>query len=390
MKILIATESYYPNVSGVAVFAHNLAMKMVQHGHQVFVIAPSPKFTEYEEIVDGIKIFRLASKINSFRQGYYVSRWPFKEVSLIISKIKPDVIHLQDPALISLAVLRQARKMKIPVVVTNHFSLEYVVSYLPQLKIFHPIIFFFISRYLNWFYNQCQILTCPTKTIAQKFKGPITKVKLEVISNGVDLSRFMPYYGDTLAVKRKFEIPPNLSLVLFVGRLDVDKDIKTLIKAIPDVLKKNQAHFVIVGEGKDKTNLREMANKLKIEKNITFIDFIPYNDKLLPKIYQMSQVFVNPCPSETQSIVVLEAQATGLPVVLANYGALPELVEDGINGFLFEPSNDADLAQKIIQILKNKKMSKKMGERSLEKLEAHLVDDTHNRFEEMYLKLSND
>ena len=387
MKILFATESYYPNISGVAVFAHNLARKMVASGHEVFVIAPSPKMIAYEEKVDGIKIFRLASKTNPFRKGYYVSRWPFKKVGQIIQEVKPDVIHLQDPALISLASLRKARKMKIPVVVTNHFSLEYTISYLPALKIIHPLFLKALRTYLGWFYNRADLLTCPTKTVADNFLKAHLRTKVEVISNGVDLSRFMPFYGDTLDVRRKFKIPFKVPLVLFVGRLDVDKDLKTLIKTIPNVLKENKAHFVLVGEGKVKTILEKMVKDFQISNNVTFIGFIPHDNEILPRIYQMAEVFINPCPSETQSIVVLEAQATGLPVVLANAGALPELVKEGVNGFLFEPGNEIDLASKINQILKNKEKARKMGENSLERLEAHLVDTTHDRFEKIYLKL---
>lgn len=387
MKILIASESYYPNISGVAVFAHNLARKMAQRGHEVYVIAPSPKFNEYEEEVDGIKIFRLLSKVNRFRKGYFVSRWPFKKVRQIIDQIKPDVVHLQDPALISLATLQKARKMHVPIVVTNHFSLEYVVSYLPSLRILHPLIFLALKTYLGWFYNHCNLLTCPTQVVAKKFLHARLKTKVEVISNGIDLSRFMPYYGDSLSLRKKFKIPFQFPLVLFVGRLDVDKDLKTLVKAIPYVLRKTKAHFVIVGEGKEKIILRDLAKELGIRKNITFIDFIPYDNELLPKIYQASTVFVNPCPSETQSIVVLEAQATALPNVLANDGALPELVENGVNGLLFESGNEVDLANKIIKILKDENLAQKFGERSLEKLEAHLVDKSHNRFEKIYLKL---
>lgn len=387
MKILIATESYYPNISGVAVFAHNLAKKMVQNSHEVFVIAPSPKFKSYIEKVDGIKIFRLESKINRFREGYFVSKWPFKAVRKIINEVQPDVIHIQDPALISLATLRSARRKKIPIVVTNHFSLEYVVSYLPALKIIHPLFLRIATVYLEWFYGKCDLLTCPTKTVAKRFREDKIKTKIEVISNGVDLSRFMPYYGKDYVTRNKFKIPLNIPLVLFVGRLDVDKDLKTLIKAVPFVLEKIEAHFFILGDGKEKNNLQNLAEELKINKNITFVDFIPHDEKILPKIYQMTQVFVNPCPSETQSIVVLEAQATALPVVLANAGALPELVKENVNGYLFKPGDEEDFARNITKVLKNKSLAKKFGENSLEKLESHLVDNTHDRFEKIYLEL---
>ncbi len=238
MKILIATESYYPNISGVAVFSHNIAKKMVERGHHVYVIAPSPKFKEFIETVDGVKIFRLRSKINRFRQGYYISKNPFKSVKKIMNEVKPDVVHLQDPAMIAFAVMYQCRRLKIPVVTTNHFSLEYVISYLPWLKPIHFLLLYILTHYLNWFYAKGDVLTCPSETIAQYFRSTGIKIKVKVISNGVDLSRFMPYYGDLDSVRRRFKIPLQRKIVLYVGRLDVDKKVNQVVLATPTVLQK--------------------------------------------------------------------------------------------------------------------------------------------------------
>lgn len=387
MKILIASESYYPNISGVAVFSHNLAKKMVEKGHRVYVIAPSPKFTPYEEMCDGVKIYRLPSKINRYRHGFYISKSPNRKVQKILREIHPDIIHLQDPAMICFSALIEAKKQNIPIVITNHFFLEYVVSYLPYLKPIHFIILFILTHYLNWFYAKADVLTCPTKTIAEHFIKTGIKIKVEVISNGVDLSRFMPYYGDSDLVCQKFNIPYKLPLILYVGRLDAEKNVIQIVKAAPEVENKCKAHFVILGSGKEKEKLIALCEQLGVRNNFTFIDFIPYEDRMLPLIYQASSIFVNPCPIETQSIVTLEASATGLPIVGANSGALVELIENGVNGYRFESENPEDLAQKIISILEKPSLAKKMGEKSVEIVEEHLVEDTFNKFEEIYIGL---
>lgn len=388
MKILIASESYYPNISGVAVFSHNLAQKMVQRGHEVSVIAPSPKFTYYEENYEGVKIFRLPSRRNKFRREHFNSKMPFKFVKKIFKDIRPDIVHLQDPMLISVATMYQAKRLKIPIVITNHFSLEYIVSYLPWLKPIHFLILYILTNYLNWFYAKGDMLTCPTKTIADHFSRTGVKVKIEVISNGVDLSRFMPRYGNSFLARRRFNIPFKKAIVLYVGRLDIDKKVKEIIIAAKKVLSKTNAHFVIVGSGKEKENLLKLSQKLNIKSHFTFTGFIEYNDRLLPDIYQTSNVFVDPCPLETQGIVVLEAEATGLPIVAADGGALVEMVENGINGYRFKPRDPEDLANKIIHILENPKLAKKMGEKSLEKVEKHIVEDTFDSFEKIYTRLA--
>ncbi len=384
MKILIATESFYPNISGVAVFSYNLAKMLAQNGHELYVIAPSTNGDFYFEKIDQIKIYRLKSRQNPWRKGHFISKAPFKKVAQIINEVKPDVIHLQDPAAISLATLLVARRQKIPVVVTNHFSLDYVVSYLKWLKPIHFVIRFILNTYLGWFYNRAQVLTCPSKQIADYFTDRHLKSKPIVISNGVDLGRFMPEYGDRESVLNQWKIPANKSILLYVGRLDVDKNIEILLRALPKVLAKKQIQLLLVGEGKIMNQMKDLVKELKIEPNVTFTGQIDNQNNNLPKIYQVAAIFINPCPIETQGIAVLEAMASGLPIVAANGGALPELIKDSENGYLFKSDDSADLAQKIIQILSDSKLAQKMGQKSLEIVEAHKVENTFKEFEKIY------
>jgi glycosyltransferase involved in cell wall biosynthesis len=388
MKILIATESFYPNISGVAVFSYNLAHEMALAGHEVFVVAPSPKLIPFIEDRGGIKIFRLASRKNPFRKGYYISKSPFLSVKKIVNEIRPDVIHLQDPAAISLSALIAARRLKIPVVVTNHFALDYVTSYLPWAKPIHPLIHTVLNAYLGWIYNRAQVLTCPSQMIANHFIKRNLKSQPIVISNGVDLGRFMPFYGDRASALRDWQVPKNEPIILYVGRLDVDKQTGLLIKTMALVVKKVQCHLILIGEGKEIDDLKKMVKDLQIENHVTFTGFISNDSDLLPRIYQNATVFTNPCSIEAQGISVLEALATGLPIVAANGGALPELIKNNQNGYLFEPGNVEDLAAKLIKILTDQNLAKKMGEKSLEIVESHMFENTFNRFEEIYSKLA--
>ncbi len=389
MKILIATESYYPNISGVAVFSHNLARKMAENGHVVHVVAPSPKLNPYTEEIEGVFVHRLASKINPFRKGYYISKSPFFKIRELMEEIRPDIIHLQDPAAISLATLMRARKMKIPVVVTNHFALDYVTSYLPLLRPIHPLIRFFLGTYLGWLYNRADVLTCPSQKIAEYFISRRLKSQPIVISNGVDLGRFMPEYGDRKSILSRWKIDQSKPIILYVGRLDVDKKVSLLVQAMSTILQKTAAHLILVGEGKERENLQKIAKELGMAKSVTFTGLIANGDLVLPKIYQDATLFVNPCPIEAQGISVLEAMASGLAVVAANSGALPEVIKSGQNGYLFEPNNQEDLAQKISSILNEPQKIKKMGQKSLEIIESHKVENTFSKFETIYKSLIN-
>lgn len=386
MKILITSESYYPNVSGVAVFVHYLAQNLVKRGHQVFIITPGdkkqPKYKK--EIKNGVIIYRLKSVYNPFRKGYRFTLFPYVSVKKIINEINPDVIHMQDPSPICISALFICRH-KIPIIITNHFSLDYILSYIKLPKPFDQYLAEIFSRYLHWFYKYAAILTCPTPTVAKYLKAKNIHADAVAISNGVNLEQFFPYYGDMENFKTKYNIPPNKKMILHVGRFDKDKRIEVLIKAIPIVLKEKNVCFVLCGDGKEKEKYIQMIKNLKLEKNVVWVGVISHQ-KELPKMYQVADLFVTPSPIETQGIVALEAMASAKPIVGANAGALPELIKNNINGLTFKPGDEKDFAEKILKILKNDKMSLAMGERGLELVEKHSLEKTYNKFEEIYEK----
>jgi glycosyltransferase involved in cell wall biosynthesis len=119
-----------------------------------------------------------------------------------------------------------------------------------------------------------------------------------------------------------------------------------------------------------------------LSENVTFTGFL--EDDVFPDIYALADVFVIPSESELQSIVTLEALASGLPVIAACKDALPELVENPGNGFLFEPGNTRELAEKIIAILSSSDLKTSMGKRSLEIVQDHSVESTAAKFETLY------
>lgn len=382
MKIVIGSESYSPNISGVAVHAELLAKNLAKNGHQVYVFAPSNSFSCKHEKKDGYTIFRVKSIPNPFRGGFRVAFLSKKDIRNEVNKIKPDLIHLQDPTSICSALLKTANQNSIPVVITNHFTLDYVVSYISYLKPFHRGIKRALKTYLTRFYNKCDYIFCPTETVKNELmKWKIIK-PIQAISNGVDLGRFFSYSSPS-TIRLKYHLPMN-PLVLCVGRINIDKNIETIILSIPHVVKKVNAHFLFVGSGDDLPKIKKLSEKLKIERNVTFLGSIDHSSEDLPQIYQIASVFAIASSIETQSIVTLEAMASGLPIVAANGGALPELVKDGVNGFLFPPKNERIIAEKIIDILIDEKLSSKMRKNSLLMVSEHQIEDCFSKIEAKY------
>jgi len=191
-------------------------------------------------------------------------------------------------------------------------------------------------------------------TNSQFLKNLVLKIlpdlKIEVIPNGVDLKKFYP----TKKLAKQ-------SIILCNARFGKRKGIEYLIKAMPAVLKAEpEAKLWLVGDGIEKEKLEELSARLDLAEKIQFLGRVEHNK--LPKIYRQANLFVLPSLSESFSNSLLEALACGLPIAATNIGGNPELVNK--NGILVPPKDVNSLSKAIIKLLKNKKISQKMGKDS--------------------------
>lgn len=389
MKIILATESYTPTISGVAVSVSLLAQTLATLGHQVWVFAPSTDFSNQQEQHPrwkNLSIHRFRSLGNPFRADHRVSFRPKAEVKQLIEKIQPDLIHLQDPNIISSAALEVAKRKHIPVIMTNHFMPEYALSYLSFLGPAKPLARRKLMRYLQQLYNQCGLITTPTETIAGIVRqwGVIPHVK--AISNGVLFERFSHPVSQSKkkGVASKYGIPLDKPIILYVGRIDKDKSLHILMEAIPKVLATHAAHFVFVGRGNLAKQYRAQVKDKGLTSTVTFTGAIAHDSEELPALYQLGTIFVIPSEIETQSIVTLEAMSAGLPIIGADAGALRELIIPDQNGTRFEPGDSENLAQTIVELLNGQDNLHKLGQASQEIAKVHDLKHAHRAMIDLY------
>lgn len=384
MKILIGTESFPPSISGVAVSSQYLAENLAKTGYQVMVFAPSPTGKTYLESDHKFSIWRLRSIRNPFRRDFRVAFRAKRDILSGLGRFQPDIIHLQDPTSIGNILRKEALRRKIPLVVSNHFSLEYLLSYVQSIKPLHPLLRRMVMAYLRHFYNSCQVVICPTETVKRELQRWGIKKEIVAISNSLDLERFYSYSSER-AIKLKYHLPAN-PIVLYVGRLDKDKNLEVLIRAIPETRPVNP-HYVIVGSGNELAKIKRLVDSLGVGSLLSLLGWVDHQSPDLPRLYQIASVFAIPSPYETQSLVTLEAMAAGVPIVAPSSGALPEIVQDGQNGFLFEAGNHQQMAQKIVAILKDKRLHKKMARKSLEIISQHQLKESFEKIRKVYEKL---
>ncbi len=381
MRILLATETYYPVISGVVIFTHNLAEELVARGHQVAIFAPSTSGLYQHQKKNGIEIYRFPSLPNPFgRKKTRIAIRPYSKVEVAFSDFKPDVVHLQSPSGVPTSVLKAAKKNGVPVIATQHFLTGFILAYLKPLAFMSPLTHKALIMFLNHFLEQCDYVTCPTRSVASELHHDGVTADFKVISNGIRLEQFKKKPSEEWS-----RIPEGRPVVLHVGRLDQDKNIFTLLETVPWVIDKiPNVLYVLVGPGEHVKKIHRWIAERGLEKSVMCVGKLPYGSEHFHQVYHRASVFVIPSTIETQSLVTMEAIASGLPVVASNEGALPELVHHGRNGYLVEPTDVSGFAAKIVHLLTHPEKAREMGREGQASLKHHNMDEVLEKFLELY------
>ena len=382
MKLLLVTESYWPNADGGALFERRLALGMAGRGDHVAVIAPSTGWKRYIEQDGPYRIYRERAATFWFNTKYKTTLWPFWQVRKIIRRERPDVIHIHNAYWLGLSALFWGRLDHIPVVATNHFMPENALLNLRGVKLFYHPLSRLIWLGIVWLHNRCDYVTSPTPTSVQLLRAHGLKAPAEAISNGIDMAIFRDGLNPKAVIK-KLGLATDRPIVLYVGRVDGEKRLDLIISALPLILKQQKVQLVIAGFGKAMPALKEQTAQLNLKNDVIFTGYLDETDK--PYLYNAAQVFVISSPAELQSIVTLEAMASGLPVVSVDVAALKELCHDGQNGYLFPENDYAALAARANEILASPSKEKDFGAESKKIIQAHhSTEVTFDRYQAVY------
>ncbi len=177
-------------------------------------------------------------------------------------------------------------------------------------------------------------------------------------------------------------------MLLYVGRLDKEKNLDLVLKALALMPADLPLHFAVAGNGAARQSLERLRAVLGLAGRVTFLGFVPDED--LPALYSAAHCFVMAGTAELQSIATMEAMASGVPVLAADAVALPELVRHGHNGFLFEPGNAEMLSEQLTRVFGDLDLRDRMGRESLDIIQAHAVERTMQTFEAAYRNMIQD
>jgi glycosyltransferase involved in cell wall biosynthesis len=218
----------------------------------------------------------------------------------------------------------------------------------------------------------------------------MTGIEPTTISNGISLEAFHSHLSsdEETALRKRLHLPLSLPVILHVGRLDIDKKVERVVQAAAQAMQQTDAHLLIVGDGSQKHTLMKMCETMKIVERVHFSGFIALQEGL-PEIYRFARLFVTASEIEVQSLVLLEAIASGLPIVAVGATFVPEIVHHGVNGFLVESGDINGMANAISTLLKNPQQAREMGKLSrllAETHDVHVSLDLHEQFYSDFVK----
>jgi 1,2-diacylglycerol 3-alpha-glucosyltransferase len=379
MKIGFFTDSYLPRLDGVSVSVETCVRALRERGHEVYVIAP--RYPRYKD--KGNDIYRLASVKFPASPGTPEIRWGLQlpeKTLLKIIRMNFDIIHGHSGGGVLFLGLQVARAKNIPFVITYHTLFNRYTHYFFNGKIITPKMLELASKFIG---NMCDFLIAPTDRVKKELIDYGVKKPIEIVASGIELDNYKNVTKGFL--REKVSIPNNHKILLYVGRLGKEKSVNFIIRSFKLIHEKNpQITLVLVGDGSEKVYLKELAKELGVSKNVIFFGSVKHAD--IPKVYADADVFVFASQTETQGMVILEALASGVPVVAVNDEAFQNVITIGKNGYLIK--QDIRLfAEKTLDLLSNDILYKQFSQNAVKTVEKFSVQNTALYLEELYEKV---
>ncbi|MEV6230994.1 glycosyltransferase [Saccharopolyspora shandongensis] len=379
MRIVVGATTYPPDVNGAANFGHRLATGLSGRGHDVHVVCHSTDRESRSEVEDGVTVHRVGSYGSPFHPSIRgLLPWQARQADRLIAEIQPDVVHVQSHFFICRGLINSARRRDIGLIATNHFMPENIFGYFKVPEFLQQAAGRLLWHNLVKHYGKAQLVTAPTPRAVQLLQeNGFTDLALPV-SCGIDVAR----YRRRARSYRKQHPDPATRTVLFVGRLDEEKHIDDLLRAMALLRTEVPTRLEIVGNGSRRDAFEQLAVELGIADRVHFHGFLS-DDELLDA-YARADLFCMPSIAELQSLATMEAMSAGTPVVLANAMALPHLVQPGENGWLYPPRDVHALARAIDDVISDRATIDRMGAASERLVSRHDIDEILGRFEAIY------
>ena len=360
MKIAILVGLFPPKwLAGTEIATYYMAEHLAQRGHEVHVITSLDEGLPEENYEKGFYIHRLPRTKIRFAGAFIF----WADIVRVIQKISPDIVHAQSLG-IGVPALLSKNLLKIPYVVWGQGSDVYLPDWFTKLT----------SKTIIKNANSVIALTEDMKRAMQA----IYNRDITIVPNGIDLKEYiseLPVQNVEGAEKR----------ILFVGRLHPVKGVQYLLGAMSIVHRElPEAKLILVGDGEEREHLETLTDNLGIRECVEFAGRVPH--ERVKDYMNQAEVFVLSSLSEGFPVTILEAMACGLPVVATRVGGVPDIIEDGTNGYLVDAMNQEQIAEALLKLLQNDQLRKEISNNNRKEAERYRWNTVAATLEGIYQK----
>ncbi|MEW4354319.1 glycosyltransferase family 4 protein [Streptococcus pneumoniae] len=387
MRIGLFTDTYFPQVSGVATSIRTLKTELEKLGHTVFIFTTTDKdVNRYEDW----QIIRIPSVPFFAFKDRRVAYRGFSKALEIARQYQLDIIHTQTEFALGLLGIWIAKELRIPVVHTYHTQYEDYVHYIAKGVLIRPSMVKYMAR---GFMSELDGVICPSEIVYDLLVNYKIKAEKRVIPTGIELAKFeRPEISPEhiAQLRERLGIRDQTTMLLSLSRISYEKNIQAVLKALPMVLKEQEdVCLVVAGDGPYAADLKEQARQLGIEDKVIFTGMIAPSETAL--YYKAADFFVSASTSETQGLTYLESLASGTPIIAHGNPYLDNVIDDPMFGTLYYV--ERDLAGAILEAMlatpdmETEKLNQKLYEISAENfgkrvyefyLDATISKDFHN------------
>ncbi len=375
MRILMMTNTYFPIVGGLEQSVYSFSEEFRSLGHEVLIVTPTYAGTPVEEP----GVLRLPS-LQKFNWTIFSVNFPVSGLlTRLMREFSPDIIHSHCPFFMGDFALRLSRQHAIPLVFTYHTMFE---EYMHDMPIKNDGFKRFIVKLAVGYANCVDRLIVPCESLQEILLKRGIKTLMEIVPTGVVLKHFQN--GDGKGFRVRNGIPPDALVVGHVGRLAAEKNLDFLVNAMIALLKKEpRAHALIVGRGSSEKMIRDAFDKAGLKERLHWAGILQYQH--LVDAYFAMDVFAFASLSETQGVVLIEAMATGLPVVALDAPGARDVVKDRYNGRLLEKMDQDSFVEALGWVLRCKPEEQQMLKQAAKTTaEKYSVELSAKRMLEVY------
>lgn len=379
LRVLMGADTFAPDINGAARFAERLAAGLSERGHDVHVIAPGRHYRRTPATVETIEGQPVTMhRPPSLRWAphdwlRFVLPWRSKHYARVaLDAVRPDVVHIQSHIVIGRGLAREARKRGIPIIATNHVMAENILDFTALPEFMNDLVMKIAWSDARRTFDMTRAVTTPTRKAADFLEATTGLTGVIPISCGIDARNYTPDLT-----------PRTQNRIAIVGRLTSEKQVDVTLKAVALLDPALDVVVDIVGGGDQRAKLEELTESLGLGDRVTFHGRA--SDDELRAIYSRASLYAIASIAELQSISTMEAMASGLPVVGADAMALPHLIHDGENGYLFAPGDVEAAAAALTRVLTaDADERRRLQQASLDGVAIHDINRTLDTFEALY------